>query len=192
MPSADANEDGEKHIVCGGIDCVDQGASTVTNHLGAGGTASVATLLAVLNRLVTVVAVCLAAGGRVQHAATGGLRRRGWRRCHLSEFGRRREPGRIWKSFIMEDNSPITRLEQATAPYVRLDGVRIADNFSYLTDGSLAAPLNVTELGTVAGYNAWTGPIAMFDTTLNCNNWTVTTSDCSGGGFCAPEGRWLR
>jgi hypothetical protein len=58
--------------------------------------------------------------------------------------------------------SPDTRFTHSTTPYVRPDGVQIAANWADLTDGTLAAPINVTE-------NLTTAPIG--------------TTSCGGGGF---------
>src|SRR5262245_59197581 len=51
------------------------------------------------------------------------------------------------------------RLTQATVPYIRVDGIQIADGFQDLVDGSLDAPINVTEQGdTVPPFQlVWTG-----------------------------------
>ena len=42
------------------------------------------------------------------------------------------------------------RLAQAAVPYMRVDGVPIADNFADLVDGDLAAPLEIDEAGMMA------------------------------------------
>jgi hypothetical protein len=45
--------------------------------------------------------------------------------------------------------------------YLRMDGVEIADSLSDLTDGSLAAPILLTELGAVPPLPyVWTGTLA--------------------------------
>ena len=65
-----------------------------------------------------------------------------------------------WLSTVGE--SPSTRMTQSPDPYVRVDGVEVAPNWAGLVDGTLSAPINVTELG---------GPAPIGNTT------------CAGGGF---------
>jgi hypothetical protein len=50
------------------------------------------------------------------------------------------------------------RLTHATVPYVRVDGTHVAENWTDLTDGTLAAPMVITEQGqTDTTGRAWTG-----------------------------------
>ena len=77
---------------------------------------------------------------------------------------------------------------------MRVDGVQVADNWADLIDGSLDAPINVTETG---------GPVPIGNT--NCAGggfptvWSGTNSNgTSGGDTCgnfaanAGSGRWGR
>ena len=80
--------------------------------------------------------------------------------------------------------SPATRFPtRSTGPYRLVNGTTIANDWSDLTDGTLAAPINVTEAGVAVGTAAvWTHTrtdgTAGGDANVNCSNWTST----SGGG----------
>ena len=66
---------------------------------------------------------------------------------------------------------------QSTLPYFRVDGVRVADDWADLTDGSLQASINVDEFGDDQDIaDAWTntqidGSIDVMDSASNCNEW---------------------
>jgi fibronectin type 3 domain-containing protein len=87
--------------------------------------------------------------------------------------------GGVWRSWISFNDStaPATRFPRSTNPYIRLDGVTIANNWIDLTDGSLSAPINVTELGTIKSSNVWTnvtlsgGNAGTSHTGSNCYEW---------------------
>ncbi|HET6614087.1 MAG TPA: hypothetical protein VFG83_18940, partial [Kofleriaceae bacterium] len=53
--------------------------------------------------------------------------------------------GGTWKAYLVDDSAGLERLEHASVPYIRLDGKLVAKNFTDLTDGSIAAPINVSE-----------------------------------------------
>jgi hypothetical protein len=108
--------------------------------------------------------------------------------------------------------SPSTRFNLSTTPYVRVDGVQVADDWVDLTDGTLDAPINVTELNTVVptgttscgggGFaTVWSNTASNGTSAgaLHCDNWSNTagtqaawgqanlsdaswTSWCTGGG----------
>ncbi|MGH6691927.1 MAG: choice-of-anchor Q domain-containing protein [Gammaproteobacteria bacterium] len=61
--------------------------------------------------------------------------------------------------------SAASRLTHATVPYKLVDGTTIADDWDDLTDGTLDAPINVTEAGAAvpAGARTWTGTNAAGD-----------------------------
>ena len=70
----------------------------------------------------------------------------------------------------------------SNGPWVRLDGVKIADNKNDLTDGSLFTSISLDDTGTyyrelLDFYTVWTGTLS--DGTKNannsCNNWTDGT-----------------
>ncbi len=91
-----------------------------------------------------------------------------------------------------------TRFSNPGGPWVRLDGVKVADNMTDLTDGSLFSSINLTETGDYIGnYAVWTG--TLFDGTKTndtCNNWTDGTSASQGDTGIAANaggyngGRW--
>jgi len=65
--------------------------------------------------------------------------------------------GGTYKAWLSDSTaSPATRFVQWNGPYERVDGVRIAENWADLTDGTLAAPISLTETGAVAS-----GPAAV-------------------------------
>jgi hypothetical protein len=60
-------------------------------------------------------------------------------------------------------SSPSTTFVQSTEPYVRIDGVQIAESWVWLIDGDLDAPLEVDEWGEVHNNgecgNVWTNTL---------------------------------
>jgi cysteine-rich repeat protein len=50
-----------------------------------------------------------------------------------------------WVSTNLANGTPATRFTQSTVPYVKVDGVKVADNWSDLVDGSLDSPIDKTE-----------------------------------------------
>lgn len=65
------------------------------------------------------------------------------------------------------------RFSQPDLPWVRLDGVRLADDAAALRTGAILAPLNVTESGTyAAGIGAWTGTYVDGAAMEHCDDWT--------------------
>jgi hypothetical protein len=49
--------------------------------------------------------------------------------------------GGSFKAFMVDDNTKLERLEHPNAPFMRLDGVKVADDWADLADESLDAPL---------------------------------------------------
>jgi len=56
-------------------------------------------------------------------------------------------PGTYMAWISTAQGSPATRFVQSTVPYFMVNQVKIADNWADLTDGTLDAALQVTELG---------------------------------------------
>jgi len=56
-------------------------------------------------------------------------------------------PGSYMAWLSTDTESPSTRMTQSTTPYVRPDGVQVAPDWAGLVDGSLDAPIDVTEVG---------------------------------------------
>jgi hypothetical protein len=71
---------------------------------------------------------------------------------------------KAWLSSVNPNGQPAQTFTQSNAPYVRVGGVRIADDWVDLTDGSLQAPISVDEFGNPA---------------RTANSWTATLTDCT-------------
>jgi hypothetical protein len=85
-------------------------------------------------------------------------------------------PGTYMAWLSAGNQSPQNRfLTRSSLPYNRVDGTKIANNWANLTNGRIAAPINVTETGKAleSGQFVWTNTLA--------NGRTATTkSDCLG------------
>ena len=102
-------------------------------------------------------------------------------------------PG-VYKAWLSDGiDSPSTTFVQHDGPYVRVDHVQIADDWTDLTDGSLDAPLGVNENGN-PGTHAWSGTLP--DGTPagddNCAGWTSTAEGLIGhsGRGDETDGQW--
>jgi len=82
--------------------------------------------------------------------------------------------------------TPNTRFTKSTIPYRLVDGTLVANDYTDLTDGTIAAPLNKTESGGAAPTTAFCGPnkvtpwsstsaTGAFQAGGTCTNWTDTT-----------------
>jgi hypothetical protein len=81
--------------------------------------------------------------------------------------------------------SPNSRFVRATVPYRLVSGTIVADNYADLADGSLDAPINITETGATvpAGTQAWTdtGPNdEIFGLAPCCQNWQSASPTLAG------------
>ncbi|MFK7987551.1 MAG: hypothetical protein AB8I08_16145 [Sandaracinaceae bacterium] len=91
-------------------------------------------------------------------------------------------------------SSAATRLTQATVPYVRIDGVRVADDWDDLVDGTLDAPISVDENGVTLATNAtaWTNTdVSGTNITAGsnaCNDWGATASPPPRGALGSVSG----
>jgi hypothetical protein len=93
--------------------------------------------------------------------------------------------------------SPSTRFTQSTLRYVRVDGVKVADDWADLTDASLYAPINVTENGdqlSEADPFTWTNTSPSGTTRSvysTCANWTSNSTEWSKmGRYPAVDVYW--
>ena len=97
--------------------------------------------------------------------------------------------------------SPSTRFTRSTTPYELVNGVKIANNWTDLVDGTLLAAINVTESGGVppAGDVACTTGHAWTNTNTDgtqanaiysCTNWTSTAGGSTWGLFNQASGQW--
>ncbi|MCA9577164.1 MAG: hypothetical protein KC668_17090, partial [Myxococcales bacterium] len=92
-------------------------------------------------------------------------------------------PG-TWRAWISDQlgNSPAANLLHYDHPYLRVDGQVIARSWTDLTDGTIRAPINITEDGMLAtgqllvtsGTNA-DGTMATVPFGQLCGNWTNTS-----------------
>jgi len=107
-------------------------------------------------------------------------------------------PG-IYKAWLSDETtSAKNRLTHSSVPYARVDGVVVANNFADLTDGSLLAPIAITQNGSVVSTGpsvfAWTGTTADGSTIAGhtCNNWTVAnlSFNAASGQPGSTSGSW--
>lgn len=77
------------------------------------------------------------------------------------------------------------RLTQATVPYRLVDGTTVANDFTDLTDGSLAAPINRNEQNGTVGERPWTGTNSAGEACFQASGGTcnLTVPDPVGGGI---------
>lgn len=108
-----------------------------------------------------------------------------------------------WVSTDEVNGTPATRFTQATVPYVKVDGVKVADNWTDLTDGALDSPINVTETGGAAPQGnvgcppgnptVWTATNqngTLSNQASTCGNWTSTNGGSLWGRTTAVDGSW--
>ncbi len=93
--------------------------------------------------------------------------------------------GSTWVAWLSDDSTAAPdRLTQIAGPYVRLDGLIIADDVADLIDGSIANAIVVDEvLGVQPALRVWTGTLN--DGTAasaNCENWTNNVVFGGGDG----------
>ena len=101
--------------------------------------------------------------------------------------------------------SPSTRFTQSAIPYVRRDGLLVANNWADLVDGTIANKLNLSETKGVPGFDdnvcgnlkGLTLTDTATDGTLynalgSCNNWTSSAANMptGGGHFSAVNNNW--
>jgi hypothetical protein len=102
---------------------------------------------------------------------------------------------KAWLSAAGPGNSAAERLTHATGPYVRVDGVQVAANWNDLVDGTLAAPISITESGAPAltTTSVWTGTTPSGGSSGNdCAGWTDSQTAAQGtvGLPTAQDSRW--
>jgi hypothetical protein len=107
---------------------------------------------------------------------------------------------RMWLSDAT--GSPSTRFDQSSVPYYRLDGVMVASSYADLIDGSLSAPINVSDTGvTVASNVPFTGTLTdgtafapAFPGSSNCSGWTSASSaqHAMAGQSEGADGTWTQ
>jgi hypothetical protein len=96
-----------------------------------------------------------------------------------------------YKAWLGDSNTdPATRFEKSNYPYELTNGDVIADNWTDLTDGTLAFPILYTEQGlvrTIPSHMVWSNAYTTGITWAggnHCSDWTSTT----GTGFTGNSG----
>jgi len=89
-----------------------------------------------------------------------------------------------WKAWLSTRSAAIrNRSTMAVISYVRVDGVRVANNWADLVDGNLQNPILLNENGAAEEGDAWTG--TLFDgTSSSAGDCAGYTSDGVGTGHC--------
>ncbi len=102
---------------------------------------------------------------------------------------------KAWLSLLA--GSPVNRFTHNPGPYVLTNGVRIALNWTDLTDGNLFAPINIMENGRpVPGDElVWTGTMASGTASRSqtfCRDWRTSSRDAIGafGHSSAQDVLW--
>jgi hypothetical protein len=82
----------------------------------------------------------------------------------------------------------------SNGPWIRLDGVRIANSKADLTDGSLFTSINLNDNGAYFGnFAVWTGTDSSgMKSAATCNDWTSSNAAVSGTAGTAADagGGW--
>lgn len=95
--------------------------------------------------------------------------------------------GGTWKAWLTDDQiNAASRFSHNSGPYKLINGTLIANNWLDLTDGSLQAAINITELNqTMNSWGIWTntqidGTLMNYGST-SCSNWSSSTKGVYGG-----------
>jgi hypothetical protein len=99
---------------------------------------------------------------------------------------------KAWISDI-NGNTPAASFTHYPLPYLRVDGVKVADNWADLTDGSLDAAISVDEYGATYNGRVWTATTAAGELQVpwgpdhtnygNCYNWTSASGNIPPGAL---------
>jgi cysteine-rich repeat protein len=109
-----------------------------------------------------------------------------------------------WLSTNLMNGTPATRFAQSVQPYRKVDGVLVANNWADLIDGTLASPINKTELngnppigntgcaggGFATVWSATNGTGALINAASTCTNWTSTNGGSYWGLATDTSGNW--
>lgn len=108
-------------------------------------------------------------------------------------------PG-LYRAWLSDSTgSPSTRFVQYAGPYQRTDGVRIANSWADLTDGTLLAPLDKTEAGAQSNGNQACGPGEIWTNTTaqgtvrssnDCIDWTSQNATAPTGLVASTTATW--
>jgi hypothetical protein len=105
-----------------------------------------------------------------------------------------------YKAWLTDSTTTVSaRLAHSTDPYYKLDGVKVADNWTDLMDGSIDSTINVNDLGATVpttSFNfVYTGADSSGNpTAYDCSDWTDTVHDGSlrpaGGDWAYVDNQW--
>jgi hypothetical protein len=102
---------------------------------------------------------------------------------------------KAWIADATTDSAPAVRFNRATVPYVRVDGVIVADDWSDLTDGSLDA-VSISETDNfTSGNGIWTnvlpdGTRASALSVDHCDNWDSAGVTGNIGNRAVTNSNW--
>ena len=101
-------------------------------------------------------------------------------------------PGTFKAWVSASDAAARDRLSHGEAPYLRTDGVQVADDWADLVDGSLDAPMSRDENGAAVEDDAWTGTLATGAASTSCSGFTSSSAANAGvcGSTTASDGTW--
>ncbi|MBL4686200.1 MAG: hypothetical protein JKY37_16525 [Nannocystaceae bacterium] len=97
--------------------------------------------------------------------------------------------GGLWRAYIIDSKQGLSRHSMMGGPYLRMDGMSIANDWTDLSDESIGATLNIDESGNSVGGNVWTGldnVVGAF--THTCSDWTYDGPNCLGVIPCGAAG----
>jgi len=101
-------------------------------------------------------------------------------------------PG-TYKAWLSNSStSAASRLTHSGAAYVLVTGAVVAFDFTDLTDGSIAAPIDLTQNGVVTSEtDVWTGTMASGASDgFSCTNWSSAIVNAVTGSTTATDGSW--
>jgi hypothetical protein len=87
-----------------------------------------------------------------------------------------------FKAWLSDANTDASSRFTSNGPWVRLDGVVLAENHEDLVDGDLNTSISLTETGTYVGFDyVWTGTNHIGGRTSDtCNDWTDASQSFNG------------
>jgi len=101
--------------------------------------------------------------------------------CRSSAAAAALQNSQDFKAWLSDASTDASSRFSSDGPWVRLDGVVLAENMADLTDGTLNTSMSLTETGTYGFYYAWTGTNRNGGKTPDtCNGWTEASQSFSG------------
>jgi len=93
--------------------------------------------------------------------------------------------GKTFLAFLAGDGTTAaSRFTNTSTPIVRVDGLRVADNFEALTTADLVHPVSIRANGSTETWRVFTGasnPTTAGSSTTTCTGWTSTDGDATEG-----------